>query len=131
MGELRTILYVEDDPDIQEVVTMALELVGGFEVTVAGSGREALIAVDGSTPDLILLDVMMPEWMAPRHSSTCRTRPELADTPVIFITAKVQANEIEYFKSLGAVDVVAKPFDPVTLASQVQAIWDTAKAARS
>lgn len=131
MGELRTILYVEDDPDIQEVVTMALELVGGFEVTVAGSGREALIAVDGSTPDLILLDVMMPGMDGPTALEHLRTRPELADTPVIFITAKVQANEIEYFKSLGAVDVVAKPFDPVTLASQVQAIWDTAKAARS
>ena len=58
-------------------------------------------------------------------------RPGLADVPVVFITAKVQATEIEYFKSLGALDVIAKPFDPVTLASQVQAIWDTAKAARS
>ena len=131
MDELRTILYVEDDPDIQEVVTMALELVGGFEVTVAGSGREALIAVDGSTPDLILLDVMMPDMDGPTTLAHLRERPGLADVPVVFITAKVQATEIEYFKSLGAVDVIAKPFDPVTLASQVQAIWDTAKAARS
>jgi two-component system, OmpR family, response regulator len=131
MGELRTILYVEDDPDIREVVTMALELVGGFEVTVAGSGREALITVDGSTPDLILLDVMMPDMDGPTTLTHLRERPGLADVPVVFITAKVQANEIEYFKSLGAVDVIAKPFDPVTLASQVQAIWDTAKAARS
>jgi CheY-like chemotaxis protein len=131
MAELRTILYVEDDPDIREVVTMALELVGGFEVTVAGSGREALIAVDGSTPDLILLDVMMPDMDGPTTLERLRSRPELADTPVIFITAKVQANEIEYFKSLGAVDVIAKPFDPVTLASHVQAIWDAAMATRS
>ena len=98
---------------------------------MASSGREALLAADSSTPDLILLDVMMPGMDGPTTLEHLRTRPELADTPVIFITAKVQANEIEYFKSLGAVDVIAKPFDPVTLASQVQAIWDTAKAARS
>ena len=131
MSELRTILYVEDDLDIQAVVTMALEVVGGFDVTVAGSGREALIAVEGGVPDLILLDVMMPDMDGPTTLGHMRERPGLSDVPVVFITAKVQATEIEYFKSLGAVDVIAKPFDPVTLASQVQAIWDTAKPARS
>lgn len=131
MSELRTILYVEDDTDIQEVVTMALEVVGGYRVSVAGSGREALTATEGSIPDLILLDVMMPDMDGPTTLSHLRERPGLADVPVVFITAKVQATEIEYFKSLGAVDVIAKPFDPVTLASQVQAIWDTAKAART
>jgi two-component system, OmpR family, response regulator len=128
---LRTILYVEDDLDIQAVVTMALEVVGGFAVTVASSGRDALLATEGTTPDLILLDVMMPDMDGPTTLAHLRERPGLVDVPVVFITAKVQATEIEYFKSLGAVDVIAKPFDPVTLASQVQAIWDTAKAARS
>lgn len=126
MVPLRTILYVEDDPDIQEVVTMSLEMVGGYQVTVASSGREALLLVDDSTPDLILLDVMMPDMDGPTTLGHLRTRPELAHTPIVFITAKVQATEIEYFKSLGAVDVIAKPFDPVTLAAQVQAIWDGA-----
>ena len=123
---LRTILYVEDDPDIQAVVTMALEVVGGYQVSVASSGREALLAADGGIPDLILLDVMMPDMDGPTTLGHLRARPELAGTPVVFITAKVQATEIEYFKSLGAVDVIAKPFDPVTLAGQVQAIWETA-----
>jgi CheY-like chemotaxis protein len=131
MSGLRTILYVEDDPDIQEVVTMALEVVGGFQVSVASSGREALVTVEGGIPDLILLDVMMPDMDGPTTLARMRERPELADVPVVFITAKVQATEIEYFKSLGAVDVIAKPFDPVTLASQVQAIWETATGARA
>jgi CheY-like chemotaxis protein len=131
MSGLRTILYVEDDPDIQEVVTMALEVVGGFQVSVASSGREALVTVAGSIPDLILLDVMMPDMDGPTTLAHLRERPELADVPVVFITAKVQATEIEYFKSLGAVDVIAKPFDPVALAGQVQAIWDTAVGAEA
>jgi CheY-like chemotaxis protein len=126
VAPLRTILYVEDDPDIQAVVTMALEVVGGYQVSVASSGREALLAADGGIPDLILLDVMMPDMDGPTTLGHLRARPELAGTPVVFITAKVQATEIEYFKSLGAVDVIAKPFDPVTLAGQVQAIWETA-----
>jgi CheY-like chemotaxis protein len=126
VASLRTILYVEDDPDIQAVVTMALEVVGGFAVHVASSGREALIAVQSSTPDLILLDVMMPDMDGPATLVELRQRPELAGTPVVFITAKVQASEIEHFKSLGAVDVIPKPFNPVTLAPQVQAIWDAA-----
>jgi two-component system, OmpR family, response regulator len=126
MSGLHTILYVEDDPDIQEVVTMALEVVGGFAVSVASSGREALVLAQASTPDLILLDVMMPDMDGPTTLAHLRERPEFVDVPVIFITAKVQATEIEYFKSLGAVDVIAKPFDPVTLAGQVQSIWDTA-----
>lgn len=131
MSGLRTILYVEDDPDIQEVVTMALEVVGGFQVSVASSGREALVTVAGSIPDLILLDVMMPDMDGPTTLAHLRERPDLADVPVVFITAKVQATEIEYFKSLGAVDVIAKPFDPVALAGQVQAIWDTAVGAKA
>jgi two-component system, OmpR family, response regulator len=131
MSALRTILYVEDDPDIREVVTMALEVVGGFQVSVASSGRDALVAVEGSIPDLILLDVMMPDMDGPTTLAHLRERPELAAVPVVFITAKVQTTEIEYFKSLGAVDVIAKPFDPVMLASQVQAIWDTATGPRA
>jgi two-component system, OmpR family, response regulator len=126
MSELHTILYVEDDPDIREVVTMALEVVGGYQVSVASSGRDALRHLATSTPDLILLDVMMPGMDGPTTLGELRARPELAGTPVVFITAKVQAAEIEYFKSLGAVDVIAKPFDPVALAGQVQAIWDSA-----
>ena len=129
MPRLNEILYVEDDPDIREVVTMALEVVGGYRVTVAASGLEALFAVADSTPDLILLDVMMPNMDGPTTLARMRERPELARVPVVFITAKVQSSEIEYFKSLGAVDVIAKPFDPVTLAGQVQAIWERATGA--
>ena len=84
----------------------------------------------GAVPDLVLLDVMMPGMDGPTTLGHLRERPEFTDIPVVFITAKVQATEVEYFKSLGAVDVIAKPFDPVTLASQVQAIWDAATGLR-
>ena len=103
----------------------------GYHVSVARSGRAALTLTEDAIADLILLDVRMPDMDGPTTLARLRERPGLDDVPFVFITAKVQATEIEYFKSLGAVDVIAKPFDPVTLASQVQAIWDTAKAARS
>jgi two-component system, OmpR family, response regulator len=128
MVSLTDILYVEDDLDIQAVVTMALEVVGGYRVTVASSGREALTIAAATPPQLILLDVMMPEMDGPTTLAHLRTVDDLRDIPVVFITAKVQSSEVEHFKSLGAVDVIAKPFDPVTLASQVQAIWERVRA---
>jgi CheY-like chemotaxis protein len=72
---------------------------------------------------MILLDVMMPGMDGPSTLEALRERPALADTPVAFMTAKVQPAEVAHYKSLGARDVIAKPFDPMTLASQVQSIW--------
>ena len=123
MSELSTILYVEDDPDIQAVAQMALELIGGFAVTVCSSGEQALLAAAASAPDLILLDVMMPSMDGPTTLAELRATPGLAGIPVIFVTAKVQTTEVEHYKSLGAVDVIAKPFDPMTLADTVREIW--------
>lgn len=123
MPDLESILYVEDDLDIQQVVQFALEALGGYRVTLASSGRQALDAAAADPPDLVLLDVMMPDLDGPSTLALMRKVPALAAVPVVFITAKVQASEIEHFKSLGAVDVIAKPFDPSTLATRVQAIW--------
>jgi CheY-like chemotaxis protein len=124
MTELKTILYVEDDPDIQAVARMALELVGGYTVTVSSSGEEALHELLTLRPDLILLDVMMPTMDGPTTLAALKASPSLADIPVIFVTAKVQSTEVEHYKSLGAIDVVAKPFDPMTLAGTVRSIWE-------
>lgn len=124
-GALQTILYVEDDNDIQTVARIALEAVGGFTVKICGSGREALDAIEsGFAPDLILLDVMMPEMDGPTTLVSLRKLVPTAATPVIFMTAKAQGSEIAHYKSLGAIGVVAKPFDPMQLPHQVRELWE-------
>lgn len=125
MSALPRILYVEDEPDIRTVARMALEMVGGFEVRICSSGEEALREAESFAPDMILLDVMMPGLDGPMTLEALRKKPALANTPVAFMTAKVQPAEVAHYKSLGARDVIAKPFDPMTLASQVQAIWES------
>jgi CheY-like chemotaxis protein len=123
-GKLESILYVEDDLDIQTVTRMALEAIGGFSVTVCSGGREALATVEGGfVPDLILLDVMMPEMDGPTTLESLRRLPQTAATPVVFMTAKVQGSETAHYKSLGAIGVIPKPFDPMQLAQQVNALW--------
>lgn len=120
---LQRILYVEDEPDIQMVARIALETVGGFKLLVCGSGQDAVAAAPAFTPDLILLDVMMPGLDGPATLAALRRLPGLEETPVVFMTAKVQANEVARYRQLGALDVIAKPFDPMTLAATVRAIW--------
>ncbi len=117
------ILYVEDEPDIRAVAQMALEAVGGFAVIACASGQEALSAAPHARADLLLLDVMMPGMDGPSTLKALREIPATANTPVIFMTAKVQTSEIEHFKSLGALDVIPKPFDAMTVSAQISEIW--------
>ncbi len=121
---LTKILYVEDEPDIQTVALMALETIGGFTVQACSSGQEALDAAPGFEPDLVILDVMMPGMDGPATMQALRKLPAMADVDMIFMTAKVQSQEVARYLEMGAVDVIAKPFDPMALATQVQAIWD-------
>jgi len=122
--ELVRILYVEDESDIRTVTAMALEAVGGFTVISCDSGKEALATAPDAHADLILLDVMMPGMDGLATLSALRGLPETADTPVIFMTAKVQANEIQHYMRLGATDVIAKPYDPMMLSAQIREIWE-------
>ena len=126
---MNRVLHVEDEPDIREVALMALEVVGGMTVTQAASGREALQAVKTCAPDLILMDVMMPGMDGPSTLAELRKSPETAAIPVILMTAKVQSHEIERYRSLGAIDVIPKPFDPMTLSDQIREIWSRNRAA--
>lgn len=123
MNELQRILYVEDEPDIRTIAQVALESVGGFMVRICASGEEALRELDAFAPDLILLDVMMPGMDGPTTLKLLQEKPGFEQTPVVFMTAKVQPAEIAQFKSLGALDVIPKPFDPMTLAEQIRQIW--------
>jgi CheY-like chemotaxis protein len=122
--ELSKIMYVEDEPDIQAIAKLALEAVGGFTVKICSSGQEALDSVAAFSPDLILLDVMMPGMDGPSTLKALRGMPSCANTPVVFMTAKVQPQEVSGYKELGALSVIAKPFDPMALSNQVRAIWN-------
>lgn len=117
-----TILYVEDEPDIRMIAAMALETLGGFRVESCASGAEAIERAAKITPDVLLLDVMMPGLDGPGTLAALRKLPKLARTPAIFMTAKVQPQEIAGYKALGAIDVIPKPFDPMSLAAAVRAI---------
>ena len=123
MSALARILYVEDDPDIQAVAQLALEAVGGFTVYLSDSGADGLLAAAREQPDLILLDVMMPGMDGPTTLASLRADPDVMGIPVIFVTAKVQPAEVEHFTSLGALGVISKPFDPMTLADVVTELW--------
>lgn len=120
---LHRILLVEDDPDIQVIARLSLESVGGFAVKLCSSGQEALQTAPTFLPDLILLDVMMPDMDGLTTLQSLRQIPPLATTPVIILSARVQTHEVVHYRELGAVEVVAKPFDPMQLPTTLRQIW--------
>ncbi len=121
---LERILYVEDEPDIQTVARLVLERVGGFTLHIASSGAEALAVVSEFAPDLVLLDVMMPGMDGPTVFKALRKNPATAEIPIVFLTAKIQPHEVQEYKNLGALGIVHKPFDPMTLADSLRRLWD-------
>ena len=125
MPPLRRILCIDDERDILDVAKMCLEVLGGYEVAVCESGQGGLEQAAASPPDLILLDVMMPDMNGPETLEALQADAVLAHIPVIFVTARVQAEEVRSYLRLGAVAVIPKPFDPMALAGQVREIWET------
>jgi CheY-like chemotaxis protein len=113
------VLYVEDEPDIQTIARLALETLGGFTVEMCSSGEAAILAAQRGTFDLVLLDVMMPGIDGPTTLQRLREIPAFERVPVVFMTAKVQPDEIRRWRELGAVEVFEKPFDPMSLAARV------------
>ena len=122
---LEKVLLVEDNSDIRTIVRMALQKFGGLEVRACESGAQALAAMTDFAPQLVLLDVMMPDMDGPTVLRRMRERSATAGIAVIFLTAKTTAQEIEALRSLGALDVIAKPFDPVGLHQNVKRIWES------
>jgi CheY-like chemotaxis protein len=120
------ILHVDDEPDIREVVELSLGLDPAFTVRSCASGGDALAMVANWRPDLILCDVMMPVMDGPATLARLRQSPATARIPVVFMTARAQTRETGHFKSLGASGVIAKPFDPLTLATFVRRQLHTA-----
>ena len=118
------VLYVDDEPDIREVATLSLELDAQIECRALESGANALaLLADGRwTPDLILLDVMMPGMDGPTTLAALREMAGFATTPVVFMTARARGFEQERLLQLGAIGVIPKPFDPMSLAVQLRAL---------
>jgi len=114
------ILHVDDEPDIREIVEMSLGLNADFEVRACACGADAVAVAAEWSPFLILLDVMMPGMDGPATLAQLRKDPRTADIPVLFMTARAQARELQQFIALGAQGVISKPFDPMTLAGSVR-----------
>ncbi len=114
------VLHIDDELDIREVVAMSLGLDPEFAVRGCDSGEGGLAAAAEYMPDVILLDIMMPVMDGPTTLAHLRENPRTAAIPVIVMTARAQSSEIAQFKSLGAAGVIAKPFDPMTLAASVR-----------
>lgn len=113
------ILIIDDEDDIREIAAMSLETVAGWEVIVANSGAQGLMRAASYKPDAILLDVMMPGMDGPTTFRELRKNPATAQIPVLFLTAKVQAADRQRFSDLGIEAVLVKPFDPMTLSTQI------------
>jgi len=124
MTALNKILLVDDEPDIGTLCTLVLETVGGYQVKTCISGREALDCIGSFAPDLIMLDVMMPEMDGPSTLSKLRDLPAGAGVPVIFFTAKTQESDLRQLRQTSALGILSKPFDPMKLADDVKSIWE-------
>jgi len=118
----KRVLLVDDEDDIREVAGMSLETVAGWSILAARSGREGLKIAAEQQPDAILLDVMMPDMDGPSTFKNLQENDSTKSIPVIFLTAKAQTREQRGFRELGALGVISKPFDPLTLADQVAEI---------
>lgn len=121
---LERILMVEDDPDIQAVARLSLERIGRFTLRICPTGLDALAVAPSFKPQLILLDVQLPEIDGPATLARLRQLPALDRTPVVFLTAKSQVDEVQGYRKLGAADVIPKPFDPRALPGRLQQIWE-------
>ena len=120
---LRKVMLVEDDPDIQLITRLSLEVGGGYEVHVCASGVEAVQAAAAYAPDLILLDVMMPGMDGLATMNALHQRPETAATPVVFFTANTQDQMRQDLLRHGALGVIVKPVEPNSLVEQIRSLW--------
>ena len=120
---LERICYVEDDEDIQRIVRMSLERVGKMTVEVVGDPTKAIEAMTEFRPDLVMLDWMMPAMDGPALFRQMQLRPDTKALPVVFITAKAAARDLDELMKMGAVGTISKPFNPKDLPDQLRAIW--------
>lgn len=126
MSEPQKVLIIDDEEDIRELARISLERVGGLEVVAAASGPEGLELAAAEQPDAIVLDAMMPGMDGPETLTKLKADSATEQIPVVFLTGSVQEIERDRFKSLGAVGILPKPFDPMRLADDLRSClgWD-------
>ncbi len=115
----KSILLIDDEPNIAEVIAVCLESFKGWKVQVVNSGKAGLSIVETLKPDAILLDVMMPIMDGMTVYQNLQKNPITQNIPVIFLTAKVQVSDREKFAQLGVVGTIAKPFEPLKISDQI------------
>lgn len=116
----KRVLIVDDEEDVRAIARLGLEMGSDWTVLTASSGSEALQAAADQAPDVILLDMMMPEMDGRLTLQKLKANPETQPIPVILVTAKVQASDQTSFAELEVAAVLAKPFRPLTLADQIR-----------
>ncbi len=123
--KLKDILYVEDDKDIADIVVMTLKDIGKFNVRYKPLAKDGIKEAKKKKPQLMIIDVMMPEMDGPTMLEKMQKDADLKDIPVIFMTAKAQYQEQELYLAMGAIGVIVKPFDPMTLCDEVNEMWNS------
>ena len=131
MTELRRVMCVEDDADIRMILEFSLATVGGYEVCCCPGGRVALKEAPAFRPDLVLLDVMMPDLSGPETLLALRALPCMQGVPVVFMTAKAMPDELEQLLVHGATGLIVKPFDPMTLPQDIRPYWEHGRGQRA
>ncbi len=122
---LKKILCAEDEDDLREILQMSLQGTGGLTVKSFASGKETIAAAAGGfRPDLLLLDVMIPDMSGIQILEELRKLPATADTPAVFITARAQPHELAEYRKAGAAEILTKPFDPMALPEVLQKIYE-------
>lgn len=124
MTELKKILYAEDEVDVQTVVELTIQTMSDYQIKICNNGKELLEQVEEYKPDLVLLDVMMPEMDGPTTYENLQKNEKTKKIPVVFMTAKAQVHEVEKFRETGALGVITKPFDPMALCDEILEIWN-------
>jgi len=126
---LERVLHVEDDESIRMVAEIALTDVAGFTLLSCESGKAALAQVEAFSPQLILLDVMMPEMDGLQTLAALRQLPGMVKVPVVFMTAKIQQAEKQRYIDAGAIGIIEKPFEPMELGEMLNRFFQQSQIA--
>lgn len=118
----KCVLIVDDEEDVRAIAQLGLEMGAGWKVLTASSGQEALVIAETDQPDVILLDLMMPDMDGRATLQQLKANPATRQIPVILVTAKIQPSDQESFAQLDVAAVFAKPFRPLKLADQIDAL---------
>ena len=123
-GRLRKVLFVDDDKEMHPLIQKGLRSIYNIESLICSSGAEALEKLTSFNPDLIILDVMMPDLSGTDVIKKLKEKKETRNIPVVFFTAKEKVVELEELMGMGPIGLILKPANPETLSHEIQDIWN-------